>query len=994
MKKTFLLICALIASIGVMAQFTAPSAAPTDPTDLTRNVVVVYSNYYGMGLSNNLYGNTWGGGPVSPFWSTLEQPVIVGERKVLHVTGTAFSHRLTKYNDRNTWVTLNGNTTYNKVHVAVYPKTATTLYIYKDGGWSDADKVSVAVTPGQWNVVEQDVPATWTKDYYCVALMNGEAVETEFYMDDFYFSKPNVEDTEAPVLNTASLKSAGVCSAVLTLKATDNISSTITYVITDQDSKVYNVEGASGTQIDYVISPLENKEYTFSVVAKDESENASDAQNVVVTPLALPESPAPDKPAADVLSIYSDAYTPALTWADGSWGQSTVKTEKVVNENHILQFTKYNYFGFDEWSTQLDLSGMDYVHIDVLPDRAITLRITPIMMTGGTPVENAISVGDLTVGQWNSMDVKLSDFGLDLANYKAFQIKIDNGHGTEMVYVDNIYFWKASAIDVTSLSIESASDEIVIGKTLQLTVKNQSEVEVPATQLTFESSSDAIATVNESGLVTAVAGGTATITVTSKTNPSVSQTKEITIVGPTTAPAAPTADAANVIAIYSETYGKVGVKEHDPAWGGGPSPLWTSCEDVTISEHKMKHVVGTGYADRPAVAITTDYIKACVALYPKTATSGKLYADGQYGKAATFTLTPNQWNYIEVAFKYEINYVGVELVGEEEFYLDHFYVSKPAEGEAEVVVSGDKAIVAGTVTAAYATTIQTKAGKAAVLDMSGATITEDITLTPANQNAVVVVRGTKRTPNESGAHVTAPNLVVFDGTYYCAKDGVVINLVDDNEAQPAYDFVINAQQDGFTYTRTVAAGAWVSYNSPAPVTIPEGVIIYKATDATSEGVTFTKQASQALDANDPVVLHNTTGAAVIITTSNRKGDLNLTANGAGTEIASGIKQIGTAKAVAADGSQFALKDGEFHPFNAGATIGAFRVYLTGLTPSGARAIFFDGDVTGINSIENGKQKNDDVWYDLQGRRIGQGSMANGQLKPGLYIVNGKKVIIK
>ena len=102
MKKTFLLICALIASIGAMAQFTAPSVAPTDPTDLTRNVVVVYSNYYGMGLSAGLYGNTWGGGPVSPIWSALEQPVIVGERKVLHVTGTAFSHRLTKYNDRNT----------------------------------------------------------------------------------------------------------------------------------------------------------------------------------------------------------------------------------------------------------------------------------------------------------------------------------------------------------------------------------------------------------------------------------------------------------------------------------------------------------------------------------------------------------------------------------------------------------------------------------------------------------------------------------------------------------------------------------------------------------------------------------------------------------------------------------------------------------------------------------------------------------------------------
>ena len=78
-------------------------------------------------------------------------------------------------------------------------------------------------------------------------------------MDDFYFSKPNVDDTEAPVLNTASLKSVGVANAVLTLKATDNISPTITYVITDQDSKVYKVEGANGTQIDYMISGLDNK---------------------------------------------------------------------------------------------------------------------------------------------------------------------------------------------------------------------------------------------------------------------------------------------------------------------------------------------------------------------------------------------------------------------------------------------------------------------------------------------------------------------------------------------------------------------------------------------------------------------------------------------------------------------------------------------------------------------------------------------------------------
>ena len=980
MKKTLLLICALVASITAMAQF-GPTTAPTAPTDLTKNVVVVYSNYYGMGLADGLYGNMWGGGPVSPLWTTLDQPVIEGDRKALHVTGTAFSHRLTKYNDRNTWVTLDGNTTYNKVHVAVYPKTATTLYIYKDGGWGAADKMSVAVTPGQWNVVEQDVPATWTNNYYCVALMNGEAVETEFYMDDFYFSKPNVDDTEVPVLNTASLKSVGVANAVLTLKATDNISPTITYVITDQDSKVYKVEGANSTQIDYMISGLDNKEYTFSVVAQDESENASAAQNVVATPLALPESPAPDKPAADVLSIYSDAYTPAITWTDGEWEQTTVKTEKVVNENHILEFSKFNHFGFDNWSTQLDLSGMDYVHIDVLPIQNITLRITPIM-TGGTPVENAITVGALTVGEWNSMDVKLSDFGLDFGNFKAFQIKIDNGHSTEVIYVDNIYFWKASAVDVTSLSIESATDEILFGKTVQLTVKNQADVEVPASQLTFASSSDAVATVNESGLVTGVAGGTATITVTSKTNPLVSETKEITVVGPTTAPAAPTGD---VSVVYDGTTGTWS----DQGWGWGSTQ-----SNVTLGGKACRMGQNLGGMQIPN-SLKTDYAaggytQLKVDVWSAYEHSLNVYFEGEgTNKAISLSIG---WNEVVIPLEgidaTKVNYLTFQYQGTAPkdgilVFSNVYYAKGAVVVPFHITTDG---VVTGDVSTANVDAIN--ANTSVVIDLKGATITEDITITPANQNAVVVVGGTGRTPNESGAHVTAPNLIVFDGEYYRAKDGVVINLVDDNDAQPAYDFIIDAQQDGFAYTRTIAANAWVSYNSPATVNIPDGVTVYKATAATTGGVTFTKQVSQALGANDPVILHNTTDAPVVIASNNTKGDLNLTANPAGTDIAtSGIIMHRTARAIEATGAEYALQDGKLKKFNAGAKIGAFRVYFTGLTGTEARAFFDDGDATGISNLTISSKSEKNEYYTLDGRKV-------SQPQKGLYIVNGKKVVIK
>ena len=50
--------------------------------------------------------------------------------------------------------------------------------------------------------------------------------------------------------------------------------------------------------------------------------------------------------------------------------------------------------------------------------------------------------------------------------------------------------------------------------------------------------------------------------------------------------------------------------------------------------------------------------------------------------------------------------------------------------------------------------------------------------------------------------------------------------------------------------------------------------------------------------------------------------------------------------------------------------------------------------TAIKTIADVRGPKNDVWYTIDGRRIGQRSMVNGQLKPGLYIVNGHKVVIK
>ena len=79
----------------------------------------------------------------------------------------------------------------------------------------------------------------------------------------------------------------------------------------------------------------------------------------------------------------------------------------------------------------------------------------------------------------------------------------------------------------------------------------------------------------------------------------------------------------------------------------------------------------------------------------------------------------------------------------------------------------------------------------------------------------------------------------------------------------------------------------------------------------------------------------------------------------------------------------------FYRVKNGVTIPAGKAYLV-IGVSGAREFIGfgdDNDKTGIQTIDNGKLTNDNAYYDLQGRRVAQPTK-------GLYIVNGKKVIIK
>lgn len=175
--------------------------------------------------------------------------------------------------------------------------------------------------------------------------------------------------------------------------------------------------------------------------------------SAIPIPSAPTNSPtAPTRAAADVISIYSDAYTDIATNYNPGWGQAgTVNTTYDPGDgNNVMLYSNFNYQGTNV--THTDVSTMEYLHVDIwvgAVDR--TVKVTPIL-TAGTPAEFLVTVST-TAGSWSSVDIPLTSFtGLDFNN-TIKELKFDGQFKTDgvtadtavrsAIYLDNIYFWKA-----------------------------------------------------------------------------------------------------------------------------------------------------------------------------------------------------------------------------------------------------------------------------------------------------------------------------------------------------------------------------------------------------------------------------------------------------------------------------------------------------------------------------------------------------------------------
>ena len=247
-----------------------------------------------------------------------------------------------------------------------------------------------------------------------------------------------------------------------------------------------------------------------------------------------------------------------------------------------------------------------------------------------------------------------------------------------------------------------------------------------------------------------------------------------------------------------------------------------------------------------------------------------------------------------------------------------------------------------------------------------------------------------------------------------SDDAVVVSHTAGTDVwsftMPAYDAeatVIYKQKTTVTVTLPVGLSTYyhgkglrVSDNNA------DGVKIYAVTAVSNDQVTLEEISSRAIPAFTPVIISNSGIGALACTfeeaaTDARESEFGQTfATDLGT--ATPAKEfIGTAEALSAyvpdnSATVYGFNGAAFVKMEGTLNIAANRCWIEigEMTVGGARElnIVFDGETTGIHSMDNGRWIMDngaDTWYTIDGRK-----MEKAPSRKGIYIKNGKKHVIK
>lgn len=360
---------AMISSVNAFAQPTA--SAPTPPELAKSKVISIYSDAY---ASTDFKFGEWESG------STYALEKIGDTDNVAKFTTTDLGYFGWEFSKVNT-------AAMDKLHVDVYGDAAFSVRVVPITGGAEVGQ-TIEVSAGKWTSVDLDTKVfadggTNLANVYQIKFDNVKS--QTFYIDNVYFWSTSTDvDTEAPAWVSDPTAVANSTSATISVNANDNVSTTLTYEVSqtaDFAKLEATVNGKANETTEIALKGLSPEtDYTYYVRVKDMAGNDGAVKTVTFKTTAQ---------AAVVATYYGVFY--ANDWEE----KATVDGKEVAPQ---INWKAETLEGYNDVIVTAELS-------EALPDGE-ALKFCAFIEGGVGPVDNK----DMTAtGKANEYTIKLSE---------------------------------------------------------------------------------------------------------------------------------------------------------------------------------------------------------------------------------------------------------------------------------------------------------------------------------------------------------------------------------------------------------------------------------------------------------------------------------------------------------------------------------------------------------------------------------------------------------
>ncbi len=182
------------------------------------------------------------------------------------------------------------------------------------------------------------------------------------------------------------------------------------------------------------------------------------AGSLTLSATSLNPAPTPTQPAANVISLFSNAYNniAGVVVNANYGGQTTQSSQLNISGDDVISYTNLNYVGFEFQNPTVNATGFNFIHVDVytnsvttnafnieIRDRGANGAINTNVFTGAPSEDDkrlvfSIPSNQITQGEWMSFDIPLTG---DLATQKANLAAIIFSGNIDFL-LDNVYLYK------------------------------------------------------------------------------------------------------------------------------------------------------------------------------------------------------------------------------------------------------------------------------------------------------------------------------------------------------------------------------------------------------------------------------------------------------------------------------------------------------------------------------------------------------------------------